>query len=288
MLNRLLNLDRRWIFAAMALAVGVPILVGARFPEKPTTMTRQVFASVESLPPGSRVLIALDYDPAGMGELQPMAAAFTRHAALRGHRIYFLTLWPTGPAFLADMTRLLRTEFPQMEEGRDYVNLGYRAGEMGVIKLIVNNLRDAFATDVRQRNLDSMPITSGVKNIRQMDLIVSVSGGTPGSKEWVQFASTPFDIETVSGTTGVQTSELMPYYPSQLNGILGGVKAAAEYERLLVDKYPEIESRPIAAPGLFSGTIRMGPQLVAHLLMIGLIVAGNVLYFAARRQGASR
>jgi hypothetical protein len=276
------------VFAAMALAVGVPILVGARFPEKPSTRTREVFDAVESLKPGSRVLIALDYDPAGMGELQPMAAAFTRHAALRGHRVYFLTLWPTGPAFLADMSRLLRTEFPQMQEGRDYVNLGYRAGEMGVVKLIVNNLRDAYATDVRQRSLDSMPITAGVKNIRQMDLIVSVSGGTPGSKEWVQFASTPFDIETVAGTTGVQTSELMPYYPNQLAGVLGGVKAAAEYERLLVDAYPELETKPVAAPGLFSGTIRMGPQLVAHLLMIGLIVAGNILYFAARRKGAAR
>jgi hypothetical protein len=288
MLERLLNLDRRWVFAAMALAVGIPILVGARFPEKPSTMTREVFDAVESLKPGSRVLIALDYDPAGMGELQPMAAAFTRHAALRGHRIYLLTLWPTGPAFLSDMTRLIDTEFPQMEEGRDYVNLGYRAGEMGVVKLIVNNLRDAYATDIRQRSLDAMPITSGVKNIRQMDLIISVSGGTPGSKEWVQFASTPFDIKTVAGTTGVQTSELMPYYPDQLDGVLGGVKAAAEYERLLIDAYPELETKPVASPGLYSGTIRMGPQLVAHLLMIGLIVAGNVLYFAARRRGATR
>ncbi len=283
MLERLLNLDRRWVFAAMALAVGIPILVGLRFPEKPSTRTREVFDAVESLKPGSRVLIALDYDPAGMGELQPMAAAFTRHAALRGHRIYLLTLWPTGPAFLSDMTRLINTEFPQMEEGRDYVNLGYRAGEMGVVKLIVNNLRDAYATDIRQRSLDAMPITSGVKNIRQMDLIVSVSGGTPGSKEWVQFASTPFDIKTVAGTTGVQTSELMPYYPDQLDGVLGGVKAAAEYERLLIDKYPELTSKPVASPGLYSGTIRMGPQLVAHLLMITLIVAGNVLYFASRR-----
>jgi hypothetical protein len=288
MLNRLLNLDRRWVFLAMALAVGVPILVGARFPEKPTTMTRKVFSSVESLPSGSRVLIALDYDPAGMGELQPMAAALTRHAALRKCKIYFLTLWPTGPAFIADMTRLLRTEFPQMEYGRDYVNLGFRAGEMAVVKLIVNNLRGSYATDVGQRSLDDLPITAGVKNIREMDLIVSISGGTPGSKEWVQFASTPFDIQTIAGTTGVQTSELMPYYPDQLQGVLGGVKAVAEYERLLVDKYPELESKPIAAPGLFSGTIRMGPQLVAHLLMIGLIVAGNVLYFTARRQGANR
>lgn len=288
MLDRFLTLDRRWVFAAMAVAVAAPILAGTRFPEKPTAMTRRVFDVVETLPPGSRVLIALDYDPAGMGELHPMAAALTRHAALRRSRIYFLTLWPTGPAFLSDMTRILREEFPEFEEGVDYVNLGYRAGEMGVIKLITSNLRDAFATDVRQRDLDAMPITSGVKSIQQMDLIVSISGGTPGTKEWVQFASTPFNIPTVAGTTGVQTPEMMPYVPRQLHGILGGVKAAAEYEKLLVARYPQLDDKPIAAPGLYSGTVRMGPQLVAHLLMIGLIVAGNILYFTARRQGVSR
>jgi hypothetical protein len=288
MLDRLLNLDRRWVFAAMALAVAVPVLVGLKFPEKPSAMTRRVFDAVEALPAGSRVLIALDYDPAGMGELHPMAAAFTRHAALKGHRIYFMTLWPTGPAFTAEMTRLLRVEFPRLEYGRDYVDLGYRAGEMGVVKVIANDLRKEFATDVNQRSLGSMPITADVRNVRQMDLIVSVSGGTPGAKEWVLFAATPFDIEAVSGTTGVQTSQLMPYVPRQLTGLLGGVKAAAEYERLLVDRYPELEEREAAPPGLFSGTVRMGPQVVAHLLMIGLIVAGNVLYFAARRRGAAR
>ena len=287
MLDRLLDLDRRFVFAAMAVAVAVPTLTGLRFPEKPTALTRGVFDAIEALPAGSRVLVSLDYDPAGMSELHPMSAALTRHAALKGHRLYFMTLWPTGPAFIADMTRLVEIEFPEMRYGRDYVALGYRAGDMGVIKVIANDLRQEYATDVGRRSLDSLPITAGVKNLRQMDLIVSVSGGTPGAKEWVQFASTPFGIRTVTGTTGVQTPELMPYVPKQLAGILGGVKAAAEYERLLVERSPRIEDGPIAPPGLFGGTTRMGPQLVAHLLMIGLIAAGNVLYFAARRKGSA-
>jgi hypothetical protein len=32
----------------------------------------------------------------------------------------------------------------------------------------------------------------------------------------------------------------------------------------------------------------MGPQLVAHLLMIGLIIAGNIVFFATRRRGGSQ
>ena len=33
---------------------------------------------------------------------------------------------------------------------------------------------------------------------------------------------------------------------------------------------------------------RMGPQLVAHILMIILIVMGNVIFFANRRKGGNR
>ena len=42
-------------------------------------------------------------------------------------------------------------------------------------------------------------------------------------------------------------------------------------------------------PGIFlEAQRRMGPQLVAHLLMIGLIIAGNVVFFATRRRGGAR
>ena len=36
MLDRLVNLDRRWVFAAIAIAVSAPVLIGLKFPEKPS------------------------------------------------------------------------------------------------------------------------------------------------------------------------------------------------------------------------------------------------------------
>ncbi|MGC1273175.1 MAG: hypothetical protein WBC44_05670 [Planctomycetaceae bacterium] len=294
MLDRLSNLDRRWVFLAMALAVGVPILLQFRVPESASKMTRQAFDVFESLPPGSRVLIVLDYDPAGMAELHPMSAALTRHAALKGHKIYFMTLWPTGTAFIDDMEYILRTEYPDLKYGEDYVDLGFRAGNEGVIKVITGDLRRSFGTDVRNVSLADMPMTHDIENIREMDLIVDISGGTPGTKEWVQYASTPFGIPTIAGVTGVQTPMFIPYLPGQLQGMLGSIKAAAEYESLLLEKYPEIAGEtPPTADGEPAATAiqrpvreaqrRMGPQLVAHLLMIGLIIAGNVLYFLSRK-----
>jgi hypothetical protein len=122
-----------------------------------------------------------------------------------------------------------------------------------------------------------------VENIQQMDLIVNVSGAYPGTKEWVQYAVTPYQskLRMVAGCTGVQAPLLYPYIPTQLNGLLGAIKGASEYETLVVGKY--LGSDP--DPKYLEGRRRMGPQLVAHLLMIALIIAGNVIYFRRRAQG---
>ncbi len=63
-------------------------------------------------------------------------------------------------------------------------------------------------------------------------------------------------------------------------GLLGGIKGAAEYEMLVNQKY----SGPTPSPKYQEALRRMGPQLFAHLLMIALIIAGNVIYFTQRRR----
>jgi len=121
----------------------------------------------------------------------------------------------------------------------------------------------------------------GLKNIQSMNLLVSVSAGYPGTKEWILYAVTPYSdkLKIVSGCTGVQAPQLFPYIPNQLPGLLVAIKGAGEYEKLVNDKY----SGPSPPPKYLEADRRMGPQLVAHLLMIGLIIAGNILYFLQRR-----
>jgi hypothetical protein len=278
------NLDRRWIFLAMLLAVALPILFALRFPEIPSPMVRGVFDAVENLPDGSVLLMAYDYDPPSEGELQPMAAAFVRHAAKKNHKLIFMTLWPNGPPLVQMNIDMLEREFPHYKYGRDYVNLGYRPGYEGVIKVIVSDLRKLYANDVHGNSVSNLELTRNMKNVQQVDLIVNVSAGYPGSKEWVQYAATPFNMQMVAGSTGVQAPGLYPYYPKQLHGILGAIKAAAEYEKTVIEAYPELEANPSAAEGLR----RMGPQLVAHVLVMSLIVLGNVIYFVGRRRGDVR
>ncbi len=284
MYRHLRDLDRRWVFLLMLLAVAVPILLQSRFPETPSALSRAVFEQIESLAPGDRVLLAFDYDPASAGELQPMATSFVYHCAKKGLRLYFLALWPVGSQMIErTIQEVIDKDFPELVYGRDYVDLGYKSGGEGVIKVILTDIRQLFSTDARGTPVDRIPMMADVRSIRQMKLIVSISAGTPGTKEWVQYAVTPYpdELRIVAGCTGVQAPLMYPYIPDQLPGLLGAIKGAAEYEELVMRTY---------GGATLSGTYtearrRMGPQLVAHVLMILLIIAGNAIYFAERRKG---
>ncbi|WP_417848920.1 hypothetical protein [Thalassoglobus sp.] len=285
MFHFLENLDRRWIFLLMAISVAVPILFELQFPEKPSELAQNVFDEIENLNEGDKVLMAWDFDPSTEGELGPMATALALHCCEKKLKMYFITLLPVGPQMIdKTVTDVLKADFPELTYGEDYVNLGYKSGYEGVIKVIVTDLRGLYTTDARGTNIDQIPMCRDIENVQQMDLIINVSGAYPGTKEWVQYAATPYpnQIKMVAGCTGVQAPLLYPYIPEQLRGLLGAIKGAAEYESLVVDHYLKKDGKEPDKKYL-EGKRRMGPQLVAHLLMIGLIIVGNIVFFKQQR-----
>ncbi len=285
------DLDRRWIFLAMFLAIALPIIFQSRFPEQPTGLSQSTFEKIEQLEEGDLVLMAYDYDPASEGELGPMATSFVYHCAKKKVRMCFLTLWPAGPPMIDKVVNnVLNADFPEYAYGVDYVNLGYKAGDEGVIKVIVTDLAQMYPTDSEGTPLSDLPMLADVNDIQAFDLIVNVSAGYAGTKEWVLYAVTPYDLDIVAGCTGVQAPILYPYVPDQLPGLLGAIKGAAEYEKLVFEKYGDDVRGPDGElPDKYvEGARRMGPQLIAHLLMIALILGGNIIYFIGRRRGEER
>jgi len=291
------NLDRRWVFLLMFLAVAIPILLEAQFPEKPTGLAKAVFDEIEKLERGDKILLAFDFDPASEGELGPMATAITYHCAAKGLKMYFMALWPVGKQMIdQNIRRVIDADFPDLVYGEDYVNLGFRAGNEGVINVIITDISKAYSTDARGTAVEEIPMMQGVKSVQDMALVAEVSAGYPGTKEWVQYAVTPYPdkIRLVAGCTGVQAPLLYPYIPEQLPGLLGAIKGAAEYENLVMKKYghmvmeeygPGDEFEFEELPGKYTeGRRRMGPQLIAHVLMIMLIIGGNIIFFIERKR----
>ena len=104
-----------------------------------------------------------------------------------------------------------------------------------------------------------------------------------GSEMCIRDSPYPDKIKIVAGCTGVQAPLLYPYIPNQLPGLLGAIKGAAEYEKLVIDKYGGNDPDP----KYLEAKRRMGPQLVAHLLIILLIILANYIYFVEKKSGVS-
>lgn len=274
------RLDRRWLYLMLFVALGVTLVARPLLPESPSVFTRPVFARIESLARGAPVLVALDYSPASAPEIEPMAQALTRHLFLQGARPVFVTLWPEGNNMLQRLReQVFEPEFPDLVEGIDFAALGYKAGGRMVINALRQDLRSMYTADLRGVPLDSLPALAHVARLDQFPLIVALSGGTPGLKEWVLYGGDPTGTPVAGGCTGIGTPEFLAYFPAQLLGLLGGLKGASEYEAALAERYPALGIPRRAGRA-------MGPQTVAHVLILLFLVLGNLSYL--RRRGPRR
>lgn len=278
LLERLQFIDRRYIFIFIALAVIIPLLLGLRFEEEPSPIVLALYDKIDNLPAGSRLLMSFDYGPTTAPEIQPMVDVILRHAATRGLKIYLMAVWATGQSLTVQtVENVLQPEFPSYEYGIDYVNLGYKAGNQGLIRVIVDDMKRMYSTDANGTDIDEIPIMKQVASLKDFDLIVSFGGGFPGIKEWILFAGDPGGIPIGGACTAVSAPQLYPYYPNQMVGLLGGIKGAAEYESHVLNTYPDtFGKRP--TPGMNM----MVAQMVAHIVIMLFIVFGNVMYFIYR------
>lgn len=273
------EVERRIIFLFIGLSVSVPLLFNITFSEKATPIVMDVFNKIENLPSGSKILISYDYGPSMAPEVEPMSNAFVRHALAKGHKVYIMCLWATGQSLAATaIDSIITKEFPEKEYGVDFINIGFKAGGTGVLNVIITDFRKMYLTDVNGKDLDSLSIFNGIRSLKDMDLLISIGGGYPGVKEWILFAGAPGNIPTAGGCAAVSAPLLYPYYPKQMLGLLGGIKGAAEYESQLKKVYKRFEKTP--TPGIKM----MGPQTLAHLIVMAFIVIGNISYFISRRK----
>jgi hypothetical protein len=266
------TLDRRWIFLSVALLVILPLVFGYHIaPVKPSHRAVGFYDVIEQLPEGSTVLLAGDYDPGTIAENDPMFLAAARHLMRRNMKIIGVELYPGGPPLADKNLRIAATEYHKTE-GVDYVNLGYKSGNEVVMSSMGNSIPHTFPVDRRGVPVEKIPVMSGVDNFQQISLIVSVSAGYPGTKEWVQQVVSRFHVPMVAGVTAVSAPEYYPYLQAgQLGGLLGGMAGAAEYEVLL--KEPGIATRGMDA------------QSLAHVFIAFMILLGNLAFLPGRKGG---
>ncbi len=263
------RIDRRIIFVLIVIAVAWPLIKPMGLPIDISPPVQSLYDAVDALPPGTIVMLGGDYSPDTVPELQPMTIAFLRHAFKNDLRVVITCLWPASPPLVEAALSPLVEEFSK-EYGVDYVNLGYMTGGPVTILGMGTSITNTFPRDYYGTPVGDIPLMNEVSNLADIALVMEVSAGTPGTREWVQQAVSRFSVTLGAGTTAVGAPNFYPYISSgQLVGLLGGLKGAAEYETL------------VGAPA--DATKGMDAQSIVHALIVVFILFGNIVYFVSRR-----
>jgi hypothetical protein len=265
----MLTLDRRWIFLLIAIVTLIPLLYPMGLPIRVSPEVQKVYDYIERLPEGTVVLLSLDFEPAGKPELYPMAIALLHHAFQQHLKVVGMTLWPAGTGMAESIFTQVAQE-NNKEKGVDYVFLGYAPGEANAIISMGQDLYAAFPTDYYGTAITELPLLKNVRTLRDVHYVISLSVGFPGLDTWYVYGKEKYGFELGGGCTAVSVPRFYPLLDTgQINGLLGGLRGAAEYEVLL-----QREGKAIAG---------MDAQSATHFLIIVLIVVCNIFYLLAGR-----
>jgi len=265
------NLDRRIIYLIVFLSILLPLLPGFGFLRSNFSVnkeTQMVYDYIEEQTPGSAIFFDFAFDPTTQAELLPMAEATIKHSLRKGHKVFMYYSSITAIVLGQNLMVKLKNEeeFAHIQEGVNYINLGY-------LPITVDMMLFSMQTDFKNTFKKEGVIFEGVKTLKDIKFIVCFSGSSAG--EIYVADQRRFGYKTTSGVTAVMGPAFVPFVQTgQATGYLNGLRGAAEYEKL-------VGYRGSATAGMASLTL-------SHLVILGFIVLGNIIYIYERKQRRKR
>jgi hypothetical protein len=263
-------LKARWIlFSGLAVVVIASYVFTVRFKTVASPATQAAYDYLEALPESSAVIFSFDHEASSLPEIKPIALAILRHAFRKNHKIVGLSLFAEGTAIGYNLLRKTAGEYGKVY-GEDYIFLGFKPQCISAILGMGESIRRVFPEDYLGNITDTVPIMRDVENYDDIEMVVSIADGDR-TVQWIEYAGPRYNQKVMAGLTAAMITSYDPYLSSrQLYAVVGGLRAAAEYEHLL-------GSRGGGSRGMLA-------QSSAHLYVIALVVIGNIIYFRSRRR----
>lgn len=273
-LDRLQNLDRRWVYLLCWVFVLYPLMnpIGLPVPVGRDSTAWKNY--IDNIPEGSTVFVSMDYGVSAMPELYPMTVATMKHLwsmnQAKNWKIVVIAFWNQGPmVFDTLLTQVDPAADYGLVYGEDWVEMGWVPGsETGMAALATDIWAQLPRDYLENQPVSSYPIMQDIRTAEDVDLVISFETGTPGFPEWARQWNTPFGTPFIVGCIGVSVPGMAPYLTTgQLSALLPGLTASAEYENL------------IGKPGL--AVAASDAVSMSHLLVFLMVLIGNVAFFAS-------
>jgi len=275
-LEKIQDIDRRWIYLLTWIAVLSPLLNPLGLPVSIGRDSTRYYNYITDMPDDSTIMVTFDYGISAMPELYPLTIATFHQLWSRDFKVVVIATWNQGPMV---MDVVLDELDPAVRYGKvygeDWIELGWvPQSETGMAALGTDIWATKPVDYIENRQTSSFPIMQNIKTAEDIDLLISFETGTPGLPEWVRQWNVPYGTPIIMGCIGVMVPEVAPYLQTgQLGALIPGLTASAEYELLL--KRPGLAIAGVDAISM------------SHLLIIVLVIIGNIAYFLTRGKGGS-
>jgi hypothetical protein len=284
MFKFLQKMDRRIIFLAVFISIVLPLVPGMDFfqiPVKPQKEAKAVFEYIDGLNEGDAVLFDWAFEPSSKAELLPFGEAVLKHCFKKKLKVFIyysyitgINLGKTAVKKITDMP-----EFSYLQEGVHYQQVEY-------IPISTDILIFQMMTDFKGALRKEGKIFDGIKTLRDIKYIVPISGTT--YPYWYIDLQLRFRYKMAVTCTAVMGPDYVPYIQTgQLNGMINGLRGAADYEQMVHKKYHNSDKR-YKTKYLGRANKGMGSLTLAHLVIFGFVGIGNLIYFYERKQKKSR
>lgn len=278
---------------AMAVLLILPVLLGvvSGLPEfarpAPSSEILAVRQMVERLTPQSPVLFAIDYEPSYSGEMDAVSGAVLGHLLRRNVYPVILSTVPTGPIQAERLLNLAEKAVGQtLAPTAQYANLGYLAGGATALAAFAETPRAYFSLDIQGGRLWDQPPLQNVSSAAQFAMVVVAVENPDRARTWIEQLSPRLNGTPFVMVISAQAEPLIrPYYdaaPSQVQGLVSGLTAAAAYEAATVQS---------GAASLYWTPFNIGLLVAVLLMFLGgviNIIAGRIARQKRRQEIKSK
>lgn len=285
------TLDRRIIFLFIAIAVIItlvnPMYLNISISKNASTFLK----ALNNINEGEAVIVSFDYAASGEPELKPMAYGILYKLFQRKAKVIIMGFWDQGPSLANTTVKEVITKFEKdnpgrkIEYGKDYVNLGYKAGGFTVVINMSKAIKEIFTTDNNGVAINELPIMSKVNKLSDIKMVFGLTGGNNGLLDiWLPFARQQYNVPIAGGCTSVSAPQFYQYMNSgQLEALLDGFKTAAELLKAI--EYTDPVTNKTA--NLLTKEVHKiaDVQSIVHIIIMIFIIIANISYMYEKKYG---
>ncbi len=232
----------------LRLAIGILLIVGLLLPPlfdvqisglpsvAPEGML-ELYNTVEALPAGARVLLAVEYEPALSGEMKLASSAVIEHLMVKNSIIVVVSTSTTGPIMAEQLLDDIHLRQPGFNLENQKVNLSYLAGGTSSLLEFAHSPRSAAPVALDTSVTGQLPWEShalqDINSVRDFALVIVLTDSAETGRAWVEQVQPMLGNTPLTMVTSAQAAPLLhPYLESQqVDGLVSGLYGGAMYEK---------------------------------------------------------